>query len=156
KRNYSRVVMADDIQGEAAAKWAQKLGVKAVYILDDQTVYGKGVADMFEKTAKDIGLNVLGRQSLDPRAQDYTALMMSIKDANPDMIYFGGIVENNAGQLLKDMRAVGMTPDVVKFMGPDGIDTQTFIDTARADVAEGTYITVAGLPQSKLGPKGQE
>jgi branched-chain amino acid transport system substrate-binding protein len=40
-------------------------------------------------------------------------------------------------------------------MGPDGIETQSFIDAAGADVAEGSYATIAGLPQDKLGPKGQ-
>jgi len=149
-------VTADDVQGDAAAKWAQKLGAKSVYILDDQQVYGKGVADVFEATAKQIGLNVLGHEGIDPKAQNYTSLMTKIKDMNPDLVYFGGIVDNNAGQLLKDMRAVGMAPDKVKFMGPDGIDTQSFIDAAGADVAEGSYTTIAGLPASKLGPKGQE
>jgi branched-chain amino acid transport system substrate-binding protein len=156
KRNYTRVVTADDVQGDAAAKWAQKLGVKSVYILDDQQVYGKGVADVFEKTANTVGIKVLGHEGIDPKAQNYTSLMTKIKDTNPDLVYFGGIVDNNAGQLLKDLRAVGMTPDKVKFMGPDGIDTQTFVDAAGADVAEGSYTTIAGLPADKLGPKGQD
>jgi branched-chain amino acid transport system substrate-binding protein len=82
--------------------------------------------------------------------------MTKIKDLGPDLVYFGGIVDNNAPQLLKDLRAVGMTPDKVKFMGPDGIDTPSFVDGAGADVAEGTYTTIAGLPAEKLGPKGQE
>ena len=156
KRNYTRVVTADDVQGDAAAKWAQKLGVTSVYILDDQQVYGKGVADVFEKTANSLGIKVLGHEGIDPKAQNYTSLMTKIKDLSPGMIYFGGIVDNNAGQVLKDARAVGMTPDAVKFMGPDGIDTQTFIDAAGADIAEGTYTTIAGLPASKLGAKGQD
>src|SRR5262245_9765739 len=74
KRNYTRVVTADDVQGDAAAKWAQKLGVTSVYILDDQQVYGKGVADVFEKTAKAIGLQVLGHEGIDGKAQHYTSL----------------------------------------------------------------------------------
>jgi len=47
--------------------------------------------------------------------------MNKIKGLNPDLIYFGGITQNNGGQLIKDMRNVGMTSDKVKFMGPDGI-----------------------------------
>jgi len=155
KRNYTRVVTADDVQGAAAANWAQQLGVKSVYILDDQQVYGKGVADVFETTAKSIGLTILGHEGIDAKAQNYTSLMTKIKDMSPDLVYFGGIVDNNAGQLLKDLRSVGMTPDKVKFMGPDGIETQSFIDAAGADVAEGAYATIAGLPQDKLGPKVQ-
>ena len=155
-RNYARVVTADDVQGAAAAKWAQKLGVKKVYILDDQEVYGKGVATVFEKTAKEIGLEVVGHDGIDGKAQDYRALMTKIKDVAPDLVYFGGIVDNNAGQLIKDLRATGMTPDKVKFMGPDGIQTQSFIDAAGEDVAEGAYATIAGLPNEKLGEKGQQ
>src|SRR5256885_726821 len=44
KRNYTRVVPADDLQGSAAANWAKDLGVKSVYILDDQELYGHGLA----------------------------------------------------------------------------------------------------------------
>lgn len=51
-RNYARVVPADDLQGVAAAKWAKSLGVKKVYVLSDQELYGKGLADIFEATAK--------------------------------------------------------------------------------------------------------
>src|ERR1043165_3485441 len=51
-RNYVRVVTADDVQGAVDAKYmSEKLGVKSVYILDDQELYGKGVADVFEKAA---------------------------------------------------------------------------------------------------------
>jgi branched-chain amino acid transport system substrate-binding protein len=62
----------------------------------------------------------LGKEGIDPKASDYKALMTKIKALNPDMIYFGGITQNNAGQLIKDMRNVGMSADKVKFMGPDG------------------------------------
>jgi branched-chain amino acid transport system substrate-binding protein len=48
-----------------------------------------------------------------------------------------------------------MTADKVKFMGPDGIQTDSFITAAGADVAEGTYATIAGLPAEKLGDKGK-
>src|SRR5262245_12853340 len=62
QRNYTRVVTADDVQGDAGARWAQKLGVKKVYILDDQEGYGQSVAYAFEKTAKEIGIEVLGHE----------------------------------------------------------------------------------------------
>lgn len=52
KRNYARVVPADDLQGVVGAKWAKSLGAKKVYILDDQELYGKGLAAIFEATAK--------------------------------------------------------------------------------------------------------
>lgn len=154
KRNYARVVPADDLQGSAAANWAKSLGVKKVYILDDQEVYGKGLADVFETTAKKIGLQVLGHEGIDARATDYKALMNKIKALNPDMIYFGGITQNNAGQLIKDMRNVGMTADKVKFMSPDGTYEQALIDAAGKD-AEGVLATFGGVPPKQLTGAGK-
>ena len=155
KRNYTRVIPADDFQGAAGANWAKELGVKSVYILDDTELYGKGLADVFEKTAAANGIEVKGRDGIDPKASDYKALMTKIKDTKPEMIYFGGITQSNAGQLVKDMRSL-MTADEVKFMGPDGIFEEAFIEAAGADNAEGTYITFGGVPPAKLQGKGGE
>ncbi|NJL88615.1 MAG: branched-chain amino acid ABC transporter substrate-binding protein [Coleofasciculaceae cyanobacterium SM2_1_6] len=155
KRNYARVVPADDLQGAVAANWSKALGVKKVYILDDQELYGKGIADVYEATAKKLGIEVLGREGIDAKATDYKALMTKIKALNPEMIYFGGITQNNAGQLIKDMRNVGMTPAQVKFMGPDGILEQALIDAAGKD-AEGVYGTFGGIPPKELTGDGQK
>jgi branched-chain amino acid transport system substrate-binding protein len=153
KRNYARVVPADDLQGVVAANWTKQLGAQNVYILDDQELYGKGIADVYEKTARELGLNILGHEGINAKASDYRALMTKIKDLNPDLIYFGGITQNNAGQLIKDMRNVGMTN--VKFMGPDGIFEQAVIDAAGKD-AEGIYATFGGIPPKELTGKGKE
>lgn len=155
KRNYARVVPADDLQGVAAANWAKSLGIQKVYILDDQELYGKGLADIFEASAKKQGIQVLGHEGIDAKASDYKALMTKIKALNPDLIYFGGTTQTNAGQLIKDMRNVGMTPDKVKFMGPDGIFEKALIDAAGKD-AEGVYATFGGVPAKQLKGTGQK
>ncbi len=153
-RNYARVVPADDLQGAAGANWAKSLGAKKVYVLDDQEVYGKGLAEVFKATAKKIGIEVVGTEGIDSKASDYKALMNKIKSLNPDLIYFGGITQNNAGQLIKDMRNVGMTADKVKFMGPDGTYEQALIDAAGKD-AEGVFATFGGVPPKQLTGAGK-
>ncbi|MCY7382851.1 MAG: branched-chain amino acid ABC transporter substrate-binding protein [Microcoleus sp. CAN_BIN18] len=152
-RNFTRVVPADDIQGTVATNWAKSLGVKKVYILDDQELYGKGIADVFEATAKTAGIEVLVREGIDIKASDYKALMNKIKALNPEMIYFGGTTQSNAGQIIKDIRNVGMTPEAVKIMGPDGIKDQALIDAGGKD-AEGVYATFGGLPPKELTGEG--
>jgi branched-chain amino acid transport system substrate-binding protein len=153
KRNYTRVIPADDLQGAAGANWAKELAVKTVFILDDTEVYGKGLATVFESKAKENGLEVVGREGIDGKAADYRALAAKIVDLNPDLVYYGGITQNNAGQLWKDIRGEGYEG---KMMGPDGIFEQAFLDAAGADVAEGTYITFGGVPPSKLEGKAAE
>ncbi len=151
-RNYSRVVPADDVQGAAGARWAQNLGAKSVYILDDQELYGQSVAVTFQQTAKEIGLNVLGHEFIDGTAANYKTLAAKIKNLGPDLIYFGGITQNNAGQLWKDIRNAGYTG---MLMGPDGIYEDAFLSAA-GDAAEGTYITFGAVPPSELTGKAGE
>ena len=154
-RNYTRVIVADDKQGRAGAIWMRDLGVRSVYILDDQETYGKGLADQFQQNAEEQGIQILGREGIDGKASNYRALMSKIAQSNPDAIYFGGITQNNAGQLVKDKVGAGMANEDVSFMGPDGINEDAFIDAA-GDSAEGVYVTFGGLPASELPGKGQD
>jgi branched-chain amino acid transport system substrate-binding protein len=155
ERNYTRVIVADDEQGQAGALLMEEEGVESVYILDDKETYGKGLADQVQKSAKEIGIQVVGREGIDGSAANYRSLMNKIAEVDPDAIYFGGIIENNAGQLIKDKVGAGMSNDDVLFIGPDGIFLDTFL-TQSGNTAEGAYVTLGGLPQSELSAKGQQ
>jgi branched-chain amino acid transport system substrate-binding protein len=154
KINYVRVVPTDDIQGPVGAAWAkrilkkEKTARRGVYILDDNEVYGKGVADQFKKECEELKVKVLGQESIDVKAQEFGALMIKIKQKNPGLVYFGGTTQTKAGQLAKDMKAAGLD---VPMMVPDGCYENAFISSAGADVLNGRcYITFGGLPVSEL------
>ena len=68
-------------------------------------------------------------------------------------MFFGGIIDNNAVQLFKDLGAA--LPDATLW-GPDGVAVSTFTNDLPADVAERTYITVATINPKDYGPKGQK
>ncbi len=148
--NYVRVVPTDDLQGALAAEWAQDLGAKKVYILDDNETYGQGVANLFEAHARSIGLEILGHESIDLKAAEFSALMTKIKLRNPDLIFFGGTTQTKASQVLKDMVKAGM--DKCKFMAPDGCHEETMITQTGADiVVPGRfYTTFGGLTTDRL------
>ena len=152
--NYMRVVPADDLQGPMAADWAQRRGVKRVYILDDNEVYGKGIADLFDERCHELGIEVLGHDSIDSKAQEFKSLMASVKAARPDLVYFGGTTQSKGGQLAKDMASAGIG---AMLMVPDGCREQVFIDSAGAANLEGRcFVTFGGLPPEKLTGKGSE
>lgn len=154
KVNYTRVVPADDIQGVVGADWALEMGVKKVFILDDREVYGKGIADLFESRAEEIGLEVLGHEGIDPKQQEFKALMTKIKGMNPDMIYFGGTTQSKGGQVAKDMVQVGLK---CKLLVPDGCFEDAFVSSAGAEnVNDRCYVTFGGLPPEKLTGKGAQ
>ena len=60
KRNYIRIVAADDYQGAADATLAKQLGLKKVYILNDKEAYGQGVATDFRNSLTKLGVTVAG------------------------------------------------------------------------------------------------
>lgn len=159
-RNYARVAGTDDNQGPVAVNLLLSLGVKTLYILDDQEVYGKGVADSVNQAAQAAGLTVIAQEGYDPKAADYKALMTKISTSNdggaPDAIFLGAIVDNNSAQILKDKVAIIGDNEKVKFVGPDGIFTAALIEGAGADVAEGVYATTPGLAFKDIGEAGKK
>ena len=155
ERNYTRVIVADDKQGKAGVALMQEEGFESVYVLDDKETYGKGLADQFQQAAEEQGIEIVGREGIDGSAPNYRSLMNKIAQAQPDAIYFGGIIENNAAQLIKDKVGAGMSNDEVAFIGPDGIFVDELISQA-GDASEGIYVTFGGLPESELSEEGQE
>src|SRR4051794_2557106 len=153
KRNYCRVCVDDDLQGAAAATYAKELAIKKAYVLDDNQLYGKGLATVFNQSAKKLGIDVATQESIDVNAQDYRSLAQKIKTASADFVYFGGITGNNAGKLWKDLRSV-LGKDF-KMMGADGIFDSDWL-AAAGDAAEGTYLTFAGVPPDKRTGKGAD
>ncbi len=154
KRNYTRVVPSDEIQGAAAAAWSKTLGATKAYVLDDTQLYGHGLAVVYANTAAKAGLQVVGGpEGIDDKASDYRALAQKIRQSGADIVYFGGITQANAGKLWIDLRAT--LGNDFKLMGPDGIYEQSFIDAA-GPAAEGTYITFGGVPPSKLSGAGAQ
>ena len=154
KINYYRVVPADDLQGVVAADWAKELGVSKVFITHDRELYGKGIADIFQKRVGEVGIEVTGYEGIDVRAPNYKALVTKIKASGADLVYFGGTTQSNAGQLAKDLRAGGFEG---KLMVPDGCVEKAFIESSGAEnLNDRTYATFGGLPAKEMVGKGAE
>jgi len=148
KRNYIRLVAADDFQGAADALLTKQLGYKTVFILNDKEAYGLGVARDYQNAAAKTGLKVAGFTAWDPKASSYEALATRIKQTGASTIFVGGLICENGAKLIKDLRRVlGAKYPLIM---PDG-----FSDfTANGPAAIGSYISVAGIPPEKLKGEG--
>src|SRR5919109_160383 len=105
KRTYARTPPRDTIQGAALAGVMKDDGCKQLYILNDKEVYGLGVANNTENSSKEQGIKVVANEGIDPKAPNYRSLASKIKDSGADCFFFGGITQNNAVQLYKDVAA---------------------------------------------------
>jgi len=151
KINYFRAHPSDDIQGAAAAKLAQCLGFKRVFILDDRQLYGKGIADVFAKTAKELGLQAVGHEGVESVDIDFRALLTKVRAAKADLVYGGFVIDSGGPQIIQQMKALGLFDAGAKFMGPDGLFSPALVEQATpAAVNNNVYATFAGLPSDQL------
>ncbi len=145
--NYIRVATTDDLQGPANAQYTfNELGAKTVYILDDTTVFGKGIADQYEKEFTKLGGTVLGRQGVGATVSDYASIMTAAKAKNPAAIYWGGLTSTGGARLYNAAVQAGLT---VPMVGSDGINDgpgnrkDSFISIAGKDAK--VYSSLAGV-----------
>jgi branched-chain amino acid transport system substrate-binding protein len=137
---YFRTVTTDAYQGPNMANfYVDVLKVKSVFVLDDSGAYGVGMADAFEKQAGAKGIKVLGRDRLDPKAADYSAILTKIKSLNPDALYYGGV--GQAGVKLAK-QAYDIVPKIIKG-GGDGVVGPVMLTAVGYPANEGWYGTIA-------------
>jgi branched-chain amino acid transport system substrate-binding protein len=131
-------VVADDVHlGGTLGRYAvNELKGKNIAVIDDRTAYGQGVADEFEKAAKEAGGNTLDRQFTTDKATDFTAILTQIKSKKPDIIFFGGM-DAVAGPMMRQMKQLGIK---AKFMGGDGICSGELPKLAAGAMTDGMVV----------------
>jgi branched-chain amino acid transport system substrate-binding protein len=140
KAIYFRTVATDAYQGPNMANYmAETLKIKSIYVLDDSGAYGVGLADAFQGQAEKKGIKILGRDKLDPKAADYSAILTKIKSLNADAIYYGGV--GQAGVKICK-QAYDIIPKTIK-AGGDGMFGADLLTGAGFPAVEGWYATQA-------------
>jgi branched-chain amino acid transport system substrate-binding protein len=141
-----RVIANDVAQGAALGKFiAEQLHAKKVVIIDDQSAYGKGLADEFEKAAKAGGVEVVAREAGDDKTTDFSSIITKVKGMQPEVVFYGGM-DAQAGPLTRQLKKLGVTAKVI---GGDGFQTPEFVKLA-GDNAEGQYASQPGTPKDKM------
>ncbi|MSO96265.1 MAG: amino acid ABC transporter substrate-binding protein [Thermoleophilia bacterium] len=155
-RNYARVVANDAYQGGADAEFAQSIGLKNIYVINDKEAYGLGVATNFQKAAESLGIKIAGFEAYDPKASSYEALFKKVQASGADGVFVGGLICENGAQLIKDKVAVlGANDGAVKLITPDGFATQQTIDDA-GSASAGMFMSVAGQPIDQFTGEAKE
>jgi branched-chain amino acid transport system substrate-binding protein len=153
KRNYARVVAHDAYQGAADALLARSFGVKKLYILNDKQAYGLGVAINMRNASRKLGINVVGFEAYDAKASSYQALATKIKGKGATGVFVGGLICENGGKLIKDLRSVlGAS---VRLILPDGFTPISAVVQGAGASAANATVSVAGLPNSALKGAGR-
>jgi branched-chain amino acid transport system substrate-binding protein len=148
--NIYRVCGRDDQQGGIAGKYlAAHFADKNVAFVQDKTAYGKGLADETKKAMNEAGKQEVMYEAITAGEKDYSALVSKLKQANVDLVYFGGY-HTEAGLIIRQMRDQGM--DTI-LMGGDALITQEFWSIT-GPAGEGTLMTFS--PDPRKNPAAAE
>ncbi|GAA4661334.1 branched-chain amino acid ABC transporter substrate-binding protein [Kineococcus glutinatus] len=138
-KTFFRVLGNDNTQGPAAATYIQDvLQAQKVFVVDDASEYGKGLADIVRES---LGAAVVDNDTVQQKQTDFSATVSKIRASGADAVFFGGYYAE-AGLLLKQMRDAGLT---TTFVSDDGAKDEGLI-TAAGAAAEGAILTCPCLP----------
>lgn len=147
---WHRAVGNDNSQGPAAATYiANKLNDKRVAVIDDNSEYGKGIADIVASTLPKSAATVPVRDHIDPKATDYSATVNAINAGNVNAVFYGGYYQQ-AGPLVKQLRDAG---NKATFVSDDGTNDPGFV-AAGGPATAGSYVTCPCVPTPST-PAGQ-
>lgn len=136
----NRIVARDDFQGPAAADYAIKtVKAKNIFVIQDKTAYGQGLAEAFKDAATKQGATVVGYEGITVGEKDFNGVLNIALSKKPDFIFFGGLYAEG-GLLIKQARDKGI---MVPFMGADGWDTQGLVDVAGDKVKDALYASIS-------------
>ena len=141
--NVFRSCGRDDAQGAVAGKYlADHYKKKHMAVIHDKTAYGKSIADETMKAMNKAGLKEVMYEAITQGDKDFSALVSKMKQANIDVIYFGGY-QTEGGLIVRQMRDQGFK---AQFIGADALVTEEFWKIT-GPAGEGTLMTFPPDPR---------
>lgn len=136
---FHRMLGNDATQGPAAAKYiSDVVGATKVFVMDDASEYGKGLADIVKE---DLADNVVGEDTIQVGQTDFSASVTKATSSGADALFFGGYYAE-AALIVSQLRDAGWQGT---FVVGDGVKDQAYVDAAKS-AAEGTIITCPCVP----------
>jgi branched-chain amino acid transport system substrate-binding protein len=144
-KTFFRAVGNDFSQGPAAGNYMKNvLKADKVYVIDDQSAYGAGLADEVKKV---LGPAVVGSDKVqgEGKQTEFSGVVTKVKAANVKAIFYGGYYQE-AGLIRKQLTAAGVTAPLV---AGDGVNDGAYITSAGQAAAEGTILTCPCQPAAE-------
>lgn len=140
--NFFRIPLKNSMQGRYAAEYAiSNMHLKRFYVVDDGTAYGKGIADEFIKSAKELGGLIVGRDQVSESVRDFRQLLSKISNEDIDLMYLG-LMYPQAGPLVKQAKEMKLQ---IRFMGGDGLFGEKLLEFP----TDGVYVTFIAPLEAK-------
>jgi branched-chain amino acid transport system substrate-binding protein len=146
-KTFHRAVANDDAQGPAAATYIQDvLKPQKVFVADDQSAYGAGLADVVKSKLGPLVVST-DKTGADGKQTDFSATVQKVISSGATVMFYGGYYANG-GLIRKQLTAAGWKGTLV---GGDGMKDPGLAKAAGNAAVTGTVVTCPCAPASKAG-----
>ncbi|MEP6506286.1 MAG: branched-chain amino acid ABC transporter substrate-binding protein [Betaproteobacteria bacterium] len=146
-----RLVASDDLQSKALGSYAVQLaGMEHYAVVDDNTPYGKGLADSAAKVMTDLHKQVEVRKSLDDKTTEFGPLIAEFT-ANKTDLLVTTLSDFQVDALMTQMAKAGLTNMTI--VGGDTIKTDKLLQKAvpiKAVYATSSIVEPKEFPGGKV------
>jgi branched-chain amino acid transport system substrate-binding protein len=146
-KTFHRAVANDDSQGPAAAAYIKDvMKAQKVFVADDQSAYGAGLADVVKSK---LGSLVAGTDKTegDGKQTDFSTLVEKVTSSGATTLFYGGYY-TNAGIIREQLTAAGWSGTLV---GGDGLRDVGLAKASGNAAAAGTVTICPCSPPQAAG-----
>jgi branched-chain amino acid transport system substrate-binding protein len=105
---WHRIIPNDNVEGAQGADWLARTGAKKVFVLNDLSAYGQGVANTMAQTLKSKNVAVVTKGVDGTSTRNYNPIAQTIKASGADALFYGGY-DAQAALLAKALVSAGFT-----------------------------------------------
>jgi branched-chain amino acid transport system substrate-binding protein len=146
-KTFHRAVANDDAQGPAAAAYIQDvLKPQKVFVADDASAYGAGLADVVKSKLGSLVVQT-DKTGADGKQTDFSATVQKVVSSGATVMFYGGYYANG-GLIRKQLTAAGWKGTLV---GGDGMKDPGLAKAAGNAAVAGSVVTCPCAPASKAG-----
>jgi branched-chain amino acid transport system substrate-binding protein len=143
---WHRIIPNDNVEGSQGADWLARTGAHKVFVLDDASPYGQGVAKTMTNELKAKGVAVKTGSVPAATTKNYDPIANTITNSGADAVFYGGYDAQTA-LLAKALKSAGFQGREVT---GNGSKDSTFTDNAGA-AGNGWYFT-CGCQDATIAP----
>jgi branched-chain amino acid transport system substrate-binding protein len=149
RRNFGRLQPGDTVEGAAQALLMEQLGVRSVYVLDDQDPFEVPLADIVATNAKRVGIAIAGRDSITiPPGAIFTGEIEKITHSGAQAVFLAGGPGAGSSALWQQLHSAD--PHLV-LLGSSTLADEAFTSRIGA-AASSTYLTAPSLAPTMYPP----
>jgi branched-chain amino acid transport system substrate-binding protein len=147
---WHRVIPNDNVEGAQGADWLARTGAKKVYVIDDLSAYGKGVATTVRSELQAKGVQVVSKGVDGTTTTNYGPVAQAVVGSGADTLFYGGYDAQSA-LLAKALVAAGFKGRTVT-----GNGGKSSVFTKNAGTAGNGWYFTCGCQDATIAPAAKD